>query len=245
MNIILFGYGKMGRMVEQYATARGHSILLKVDSSNMNNLAPEHVKGGDVVIDFSIPEAVLPHIEICFAANVPIVVGTTGWYAQLDQVKSACQTGKHTLLYASNFSIGVNIFFHINKMLAKIMNNYPSYDVQLEEIHHTEKKDSPSGTAITLAEGVITEVSRKIKWVNALIGNPTPPVPKSNELLIESHRIANVPGTHSIIYSSEIDNIELKHTAHSRAGFAMGAVVAAEWVKGKTGFFSIEQLFNF
>jgi len=149
------------------------------------------------------------------------------------------------LLYGSNFSIGVNIFFHLNKVLAKLMNNYPAYDVQVEEIHHTHKLDSPSGTAMTLAEGIIDEMDGKKEWVNELVGTPFEDKINTDQLLIESHRIENVPGTHTVVYGSEVDDIEIKHTAHSRAGFALGAVVAAEWVQNKRGFYSIADIFNF
>jgi 4-hydroxy-tetrahydrodipicolinate reductase len=163
----------------------------------------------------------------------------------LQEVKNKCEESNNTLLYASNFSIGVNVFFFVNKMLAKIMNRYPQYEVQVEEIHHTEKLDSPSGTAMTIAEGIISELNRKNEWTNELIGSGEELVPKPDQLLIESHRIEDVPGTHTVIYSSEVDDIEFKHKAHSRAGFALGAVMAAEWLEEKTGFFNITDMFDF
>src|SRR5690606_33763595 len=199
----------------------------------------------DVAIDFSRPEAVLDNIELCFEANVPIVVGTTGWYNELESVKNQCLDGNKTLLYGSNFSIGVNVFFYINELLARVMNPYKQYDVQVEEIHHTQKLDSPSGTAITIAEGIIKHQDAKSEWVNNLIGEGEEIIPKAQQLLIESHRIEDVPGTHTVLYSSEVDQIEFKHTAHSRAGFALGAVVAAEWLKDKTGFYQVTEMFNF
>src|SRR5690606_24582784 len=166
-------------------------------------------------------------------------------YDQLNEVKERCLAGNKTLLYGSNFSIGVNVFFHINKLLAAAMNPYKQYDVQVEEIHHTQKLDAPSGTAITIADGIIAHTDTKSEWVNNLVGEGEEVVPKNQQLLIESHRIDDVPGTHTVLYSSEVDQIEFKHTAHSRAGFALGAVVAAEWVAGKTGFYQVTEMFNF
>lgn len=245
MNIILLGYGKMGQLIERFAQKRGHQIHLIVDENNRKNITAADLEGADVAIDFSRPEAAVANIDLCFSANVPIVVGTTGWYDQLDAVKKKCLDGNKTLLYGSNFSIGVNVFFHINKLLAAAMNPYKQYDVQVEEIHHTHKLDAPSGTAITIAEGIIGQQDSKTGWINNLIGDGAEAVPKSNELLIESHRIDEVPGTHTVLYSSEVDQLEFKHTAHSRAGFALGAVVAAEWVQGRTGFYQVTEMFNF
>jgi len=187
----------------------------------------------------------LEHIYDAFEADVPIVVGTTGWYDELAAVEQKCRAGNNTLLYASNFSVGVNVFFYVNKVLAKLMNRYPQYDVQVEEIHHTQKLDAPSGTAITIAEGILDGLKRKNTWVNEVIGPQDDVIAKPNELLIESHRIEEVPGTHTVIYSSEVDELEFKHTAHSRAGFALGAILAAEWLHGKKGFYSIKDMFDF
>jgi 4-hydroxy-tetrahydrodipicolinate reductase len=187
----------------------------------------------------------LSNIEACFAAGVPIVVGTTGWYDQIPVIKQKCESGNKTLLYASNFSIGVNVFFHVNRVLARLMNRYPQYDVQVEEIHHTQKLDAPSGTAITIAEGILAGLDRKSGWVNEVVGQNEELIAKPNELLIESHRIDQVPGTHTVVYSSEVDELEFKHTAHNRAGFALGAIVAAEWLQGKQGFYSIADMFDF
>lgn len=245
MNIALLGYGKMGQLIERFAQKRGHHIHLIVDENNRENIVAADLDGADVAIDFSRPEAAVANIDLCFSANVPIVVGTTGWYDQLDAVKKRCLDGNKTLLYGSNFSIGVNVFFHINKLLAAAMNPYKQYDVQVEEIHHTQKLDAPSGTAITIAEGIIDHNDEKTGWINNLIGEGAEVVPKANELLIESHRIDEVPGTHTVLYSSEVDQLEFKHTAHSRAGFALGAVVAAEWVQGRTGFYQVTEMFNF
>lgn len=248
MNIALLGYGKMGKIIEKIATDRKHNIVLKIDQDNQHELTAENLKKADAVIEFTTPASVLSNIQHCFDAGVPIVVGTTGWYEHLAQVKQNCTETGSTLLYASNFSVGVNIFFHINRKLAKLMNNYPYYDVQVEEIHHTQKLDSPSGTAITIAEGIIDNLDRKKDWVNVLTaeGNDADDSSLKNEqVLIESFRIDSVPGTHTVIYDSEVDTIEFKHTAHNRNGFALGAVLAAEWVHNKKGFFSVQEMFNF
>lgn len=247
MKIALLGYGKMGRIIEKIAIDRKHEIVLKIDENNAHELTAENLKKVDVAIEFSIPDTVLGHIDACFKANVPIIVGTTGWYGHLQRIKDECVGGGHTLLYASNFSVGVNVFFHVNKILAKLMNNYPYYDVQVEEIHHTQKLDSPSGTAITIAEGIIENLEDKKEWVNELVdaGSSAQEVVKQDQVLIESLRVENVPGTHTVIYDSEVDTIEFKHTAHNRNGFALGAVLAAEWVQGKKGFYSVKDMFNF
>ncbi|MET4140617.1 4-hydroxy-tetrahydrodipicolinate reductase [Pedobacter sp. UYP1] len=244
MNIALIGYGKMGQIIERFAIERGHEVVLKVGIDNLADLTVSNLRKADVAIDFSTPDAAINNIYTCFDANVPIVVGTTGWYGQLQEIKDECLRRNNTLLYGSNFSIGVNLFFHINEVLAKVMNNYPVYEVQVEEIHHTQKLDSPSGTAMTLAEGIIENMDRKSEWVNELDGNPAIEVLKQEQVLIASQRIENIPGTHTVIYSSEVDEIELKHTAHSRAGFALGAVVAAEWLQNKQGFYNISDIFN-
>jgi len=245
MKIALLGYGKMGQIIERFALDRGHEIVLKITVDNKEDLTESNLRKADVAIDFSAPDAALDNIYACFMANLPIVVGTTGWYGQLQEVKNECLTSNNTLLYGSNFSIGVNIFFHLNKVLAKVMNNFPAYEVQVEEIHHTQKLDSPSGTAMTIAEGIIDNLDRKTEWVNELVGTPFEEVLKKEELLIESHRIESVPGTHTVVYSSEVDEIEFKHTAHSRSGFALGAIVAAEWLEHRQGFYNITDIFNF
>jgi len=248
MKIALLGYGKMGKMIEQIALERKHEIVLKIDHQNLHELTTENLQQADVAIEFSTPHTVLSNIQLCFDANVPIVIGATGWYEKLQEVKNECLNQNASLLYASNFSIGVNIFFHINKLLAKVMNRYPYYEVQVEEIHHTQKLDAPSGTAITIAEGIIENIPVKEAWVNVVSGqvdDTSPVVIKPGQLLIESHRIENVPGTHTVIYDSEVDSIEFKHTAHNRSGFALGAVLAAEWIKDRKGFFTAADLFNF
>ncbi len=245
MNIVLFGYGKMGRIIERFAISRGHRIGLVIDEHNRGEITPEALQGYDAAIDFSTPSAAVSNIDLCFAADLPVVVGTTGWYDELPAVKERCLAGNKTLMYGSNFSIGVNVFFHINRLLARAINPYKQYDVQVEEIHHTHKLDAPSGTAITIAEGILENNDSKSRWINTLIGEGEEMVPKKDELLIESHRIEEVPGTHTVLYSSEVDQIEFKHTAHSRAGFALGAVIAAEWLAGKKGFYAVTEMFDF
>lgn len=245
MKIALLGHGKMGHIIEQFATDRDHDTVLKIDAQNAGELTSENLNKADIAIDFSTPHTVLHHIKKCFEANVPIVVGTTGWYDHLLQIKNECEHNGHSLLYASNFSVSVNLFFAVNKILAKMMNRYPQYDIRIEEIHHTHKLDSPSGTAITMAEGIIEQMNRKKEWVNELVGTRPEISHHPDQLFIESYRLEEAPGTHTVIYSSEVDDIELKHTAHNRNGFALGAVLAAEWLQGKTGFFSVNDLFDF
>ena len=245
MKIVILGYGKMGQLIEKFSMKRGHDIFRIIDKEEREKITAADIAGADVAIDFSEPAAAIDNIHLCFNANVPIVVGTTGWYEQLQEIKTLCEQEQKTLLYGSNFSIGVNIFFHINKLLAKAMSPYQQYDAQVEEIHHIHKLDSPSGTAITIAEGILDNIQGKNKWINNLIGEAEEAIPKADELLIESHRIDEVPGTHTVLYSSEVDQIEFKHTAHSRAGFALGAVVAAEWLQNKQGFYQVTEMFDF
>ncbi|WP_285010775.1 4-hydroxy-tetrahydrodipicolinate reductase [Pedobacter faecalis] len=245
MKIALLGYGKMGQIIERFAVDRGHEIVLKITVDNKDDLTETNLRKADVAIDFSAPDAAIANIYACFDANLPVVVGTTGWYGQLQEVKNECLLRNNTLLYGSNFSIGVNLFFHMNKILAKLMNDYPAYDVQVEEIHHTQKLDAPSGTAMTIAEDIIANLDRKSEWVN-VVGDVLPEEGiKKEQMLIESLRIENVPGTHTVLYSSEVDDIEFKHTAHNRSGFALGAVVAAEWLEKRQGFYNITDIFNF
>jgi len=245
MRIVLLGYGKMGQLIERFAMKRGHEVVLIIDERNRDSITSEDLKDADLAIDFSTPNAALENISLCFESNLPLVVGTTGWYEHLDEVKETCLDADQTLLYGSNFSIGVNIFFHINKMLAKAINPYKQYDVQVEEIHHIHKLDAPSGTAITIAEGILDNIEEKKNWVNTVEGSGEEVIPKASELLIESLRIEEVPGTHTVLYSSEVDQIEFKHTAHSREGFALGAVIAAEWLLGKKGFYQVTEMFDF
>ncbi len=238
MKIALIGYGKMGKEIEQIALTRGHEISLKVDISNANTFTIEELKKADVAIEFSTPESAINNIYKCFDANVPVVVGTTGWLNKLEEVKQKCTGGDHALFYASNYSIGVNLFFKVNEYLAKLMNNYPDYNVTMEEIHHVHKLDAPSGTAISLANQIIDQIQHKEKWINDVTSS-------KNELSIISKRIDEVPGTHTVTYGSAVDEISITHIAHNRKGFALGAVIAAEWVKDKKGVFGMNDLMNF
>jgi 4-hydroxy-tetrahydrodipicolinate reductase len=238
MKIALLGYGKMGKEIELIANKRNHSTPLKISSKNANEVTAANLKNVDVAIEFSRPENAVSNILKCFEAGTPIVVGTTGWYEHFQMIEFECKKNNTSLLYATNFSIGVNLFFALNKYLSALMKNYSEYKTSIEETHHTQKLDSPSGTAITLAENIITNNSSYTSWVN----NPTE---NKNELPILSHRKENIPGTHVVKYSSEIDDLEIKHTAHNRTGFALGAVLAAEWIQNKKGIFTINDILNF
>lgn len=237
MNIALIGYGKMGKEIEQIALSRGHKIVLKVDINNAASFTTDELKKADAAIEFSTPETAVNNIYKCFEAGVPIIVGTTGWLNRLDEVKQKCTDQKQGLFYASNYSIGVNLFFKLNEYLAKLMNSYPDYNVTMEEIHHVHKLDSPSGTAISLANQVLERIDSKQKWVNTTTQN-------KNELGIISKRIDEVPGTHTVTYGSAVDEISITHLAHNRKGFALGAVIAAEWMKNKKGIFGMNDLMN-
>jgi 4-hydroxy-tetrahydrodipicolinate reductase len=231
MKIALLGYGKMGKVIERIALERGHEIVLKKDESNTY----DGLSTADVAIDFSVPTAAVSNISTCFNNNVPVVSGTTGWLEHFDEMVALCNEKQGGFISSSNFSLGVNIFFELNEYLAKIMSQFDSYKVTMEEIHHTQKLDAPSGTAISLAKGVI-ENSNYANW--------TLEDPKTNEIHIEAKRIGDVPGTHTVTYDSIVDSIELKHTAHNREGFALGAVIAAEWLAGKTGIYSMKDVLN-
>jgi len=238
MKIGLLGYGKMGKEIEQVALHRSHTVPLKIDESNRNVITEADIKACDVLIDFSTPHAVMGNIHFAVNAGVPLVVGTTGWHDSVNAVSELVTHLKGSLVYGSNFSVGVNIFFALNKYLAGIMNQQPDYNVSIHEIHHTQKLDAPSGTAITLGKDIIDTVHRKTQWVDHVSG-------KQDDLSITADRIENVPGTHIVNYSSDIDTIELKHVAHNRKGFALGAVLAAEWIANKKGFYEVKQMFNF
>ena len=238
MKIALVGYGKMGKMIEQIAIKRGHSIVSVIDK-NATKADWEALSKADVAIEFSKPDTAVENIKRCFSLNVPVVVGTTGWYDQQEEIKHLANSKQKAILAATNFSIGVNLFFHINKILAQAMENLPEYNVEIEETHHTQKLDAPSGTAITIAQGILAELSRKQKW--ALSDDAK----SDSDISIKAFRIDDVPGTHSVKYTSDIDDIEIKHTAHSRSGFAIGAVIAAEWLPGKQGYFSMSDLIGF
>jgi 4-hydroxy-tetrahydrodipicolinate reductase len=238
LKIALIGYGKMGKMIEQIALGRGHEVVCKL-SHESNAKEWKAISKADVAIEFTKPDSAIENIKKCFALNIPVVVGTTGWYEKLDEIKSICLRDKQALLTASNFSIGVNLFFHINKILAQAMENLPEYNVEIEEIHHTQKLDAPSGTAITIAQGILSEIRRKIDW--KLDTETT----SAADLSIKSIRTDDVPGAHSVKYSSSIDDIEIKHVAHNRSGFATGAVVAAEWLADKKGAFTMSDIIGF
>ena len=234
MNIALIGYGKMGKMIEAIAMERGHQVVLKIDIDNLDDFTSENLGKAQVAIEFTHPETAFTNVTRCIEFGIPVVSGSTGWFTRLEEVKNLCAQRNGSMLCTSNFSLGVNIFFEINRNLARIMNRFPDYAVNIEEIHHTQKLDAPSGTAITLAEGVIDEISRIGKWELDGTGNDTLP--------IRAIRTENVLGTHHVKYSSEIDNIEITHTAHSRKGFALGAVMAAEYIHDKKGIFSMKDL---
>jgi 4-hydroxy-tetrahydrodipicolinate reductase len=237
MKIILIGYGKMGKEIEQIALKRGHTITDKIDVTNTSKLNNELLSHADVAIEFTSPHSAIENIYKCFDANLPVVVGTTGWLEKINDVKEMCEHKNGTLFYASNFSVGVNIFFKLNSYLAEVMSKYADYDVTMEEIHHIHKLDAPSGTAITLAEGVLEKIKSKAQWVNQSSD-------KKNDLVITSKRENEVPGTHIINYQAEVDAIEIKHTAHSRKGFALGAVFAAEFIQSKKGIYGMNDLLN-
>jgi 4-hydroxy-tetrahydrodipicolinate reductase len=244
MKIALIGYGKMGKMIESIALDRNHEIVLVIDQNNTQDLTIENIKKADVAIEFSTPSSVLDNINIAIDAQVPIVVGTTGWYGHLQEIKNNCDENSATVMYGSNFSVGVNIFFQINQQVAKMMNNFSAeYDVAVEEIHHVHKLDSPSGTAITIAEDILSEFKQKTEWVDVKAEDPVTNHPPQH-LIVSSYREGEVPGTHSVIYDSDVDRIELKHEAHGRQGFALGAVLAAEWLKDKSGFFSVKEMYK-
>ena len=235
LKIALIGYGKMGKAIESIAIERGHEVVLKINSQNLSALNKENLQKADVAIEFTNPHSAVSNIFDCLNAGTPLICGSTGWLDHLPEIKKACEEKYGAFLYASNFSVGVNIFFEVNKKLAQLMARQVEYDVAIEEIHHTQKKDSPSGTAISLAEQVLQELSRKKKWVNQPSGD-------AEELVIMSKRIDPAPGTHSIKYSSAVDDIEIIHTAHSRGGFALGAVLAAEFIHDKKGIFNMQDV---
>lgn len=241
LNIALLGYGKMGKEIEQLAFLAGHQIILIIDNETDWDQKGKNLAKADVAIDFSMPKTAVSNIKKCFAANVPIVVGTTGWYKDFDHISSLCEQKNQSLFYAANYSLGVNIFSAINKKLAEIMNRFPDYDVCLSETHHTQKLDAPSGTAISLAEGILDQIERKETWKLIEKNQDT----EENVLSIKAYRIENVPGTHEITYESSVDEIKISHEAKSRKGFAKGALLAAEWLNNKKGVFSMNDFLAF
>jgi len=238
MRIALIGYGKMGQAIEKAALSRNHEIVLKIDLANGHELTKENLSRADVAIEFTGPSSAATNLLACAAAGLPVVCGSTGWLEELPRIRKVFEEKGISFLYASNFSIGVNIFFELNKKLAHLMAPHAEYGVSMLEIHHTQKKDAPSGTAITLAEQVLDAIPTLTKWVNE-------PTEKQSELEIRSERTDPAPGTHSVKYASPIDDIEIIHTAHSREGFAGGAVLAAEFIQGKKGVFTMKEVLGF
>ncbi|MBX2945011.1 MAG: 4-hydroxy-tetrahydrodipicolinate reductase [Cyclobacteriaceae bacterium] len=235
MKILLLGYGKMGKIIERIALERGHVIAGKITSSNRHEL---HSASADVAIEFSQPEAAFENVKFCIENNIPVACGTTGWMDRKQEIEKLTLQCNGSFFYASNFSVGVNIFFRLNQYLASMMRDQKEYAVHIDEIHHTAKMDAPSGTAITLAEGIMNHIPALKRWVKEKSTSP-------GELPISSFRIDDIPGTHLIKYSSPIDDIEIRHTAHSREGFAKGAVLVAEWLPGKKGVLSMDDFLQF
>lgn len=235
MNILLVGYGKMGKTIERVARERGHHIAGKIDIDNLGDLDTVQA---DAAIEFSHPDAAYHNVKKCIERSIPVVCGTTGWLARKAEIDTLTTQKAGAFFYASNYSLGVNMFFKLNEQLARMMNQFSAYDVRVDEVHHVEKKDAPSGTAITLAEGLIKNLDRKKKWVKVA---PT----GQDEIEIQSFRIDDVPGTHVVKYASAIDDIEIKHTAHTREGFALGAVMVAEWIRGRTGVLNMDDFLKF
>lgn len=238
MRIALIGYGKMGKMIEETAVQRGHAVVLKIDLNNAPDFNKENIAAADVAIEFTAPASAYDNVKKCIDFGVPVISGSTGWNQRMDELKSYCTVQGGAFLHASNFSIGVNIFFEINKRLAQLMAAQPDYDVSLKEIHHTQKLDKPSGTAVTLAEGILQHITRKNAWGIEKVDDPA-------QLLITSERIDPAPGTHHVTYASAVDDIEIIHTAHNRKGFASGAVLAAEFIHNKQGVFTMKDVLGF
>ena len=235
MKIALIGYGKMGKAIEEIALKRGHEIVLKIDEHNATDFNAENIGNAAVAIEFTGPGSAFGNVMKCLRFKIPVVCGSTGWLQHWPEVAALCGQQQGALVYASNFSVGVNIFFEVNKKLAALMEPHPDYKINLTEIHHAQKQDAPSGTAVSLAEQILEEVSRKTNWVNHHSDN-------YNELEIISERIDPAPGTHKVKYSSAVDDIEIIHTAHNRTGFATGAVLAAEFITGHTGIFGMKEV---
>jgi len=235
MKIALIGYGKMGKAIEEIAAQRGHEIVLKIDENNLPDFTKENINKADVAIEFTGPHTAFDNVKKTIGFNKPVVCGSTGWLEKFEEIKKFCTDNKGSFLYASNFSVGVNIFFELNKKLASLMAPHTDYEVNIIEIHHTQKKDAPSGTAITVAEQILENIPRKKNWVNQVSDNV-------DELEILSERTDPAPGTHKVKYSSAIDDIEIIHTAHSRKGFALGAVLGAEFICNKKGIFSMKEV---
>jgi len=246
MRIALLGYGKMGKAVEKIAIAKNHEIVYKVDLENSYDFMPLSLNNVDVAIDFSMPSAAAENIHKCFDAHVPIIVGTTGWYDSFNEIKIRCESEKQSMVYSTNFSIGVNLFFKLNKILAQMMMHFEDYDVYIDEVHHTQKKDYPSGTALTLSKSILDNYKRKKEIKGRLIFDPNQPLQsgKPHELIIDCYREGDVTGIHRVNYKSMIDSISIKHEANSRYGFAKGALLAAEWIIGKKGLYTMDDILN-
>lgn len=237
MKIALLGYGRMGQEIEKMALKRGHEIVLILDKIEDWENNGDRLAEAEVAIDFSTPDSIIDNIYNCFNAGVPLVTGTTGWQDEFEKIKQDCLDGEKTLFYAPNFSVGVNLFFELNKYLAGLMSKWSEYEISIEETHHIHKQDAPSGTAIVLANDIIRTSERKEKWVNEPVENP-------EELSIKSYRTENVPGTHQVKYESDDDSISIIHSAKSRRGFALGAIMAAEWLPGKKGYYEMKDLLS-
>ena len=238
MKIALIGYGKMGKAIEEIALQRRHEIIIRIDINNLHEFTEENLRQSDAAIEFTSPHTAFENVKKCIEFGVPVVCGSTGWTERIEEIKKLNEKKKGAFIYASNYSVGVNIFFEVNKKLASMMALQPAYEVQITEIHHTQKKDAPSGTAITMAEQILEKLQKKKRWVNHITDNV-------EELEILSERIDPAAGTHKIQYSSVIDDIEIIHTAHNRKGFALGAVLAAEFIRDKKGFFSMKDVLEF
>jgi len=235
MKIALIGYGKMGKAIEEVAIAKGHEIILKIDVQNNQEFTKENMIKADVAIEFTGPHSAFENVKKCIELGIPVVSGSTGWLDKWSEIEAACKANNGCVVYSSNYSIGVNLFFEVNKQLAKLMEPYLDYDVSMIELHHTEKKDAPSGTAISLGEQILANIGRKHNWVNSPSQNTT-------DLVITSERKDPAPGTHTVTYSSPIDTIEIIHTAHTRKGFASGALLAAEFANKKNGIFTMKEV---
>lgn len=235
MKIALIGYGKMGKAIEEIAVQRGHEVIMRIGTANRAEITKEHLRNADAAIEFTRPEAAKENVLDCLSAGVPVICGTTGWNDGLAAAKLKAVEHDTAFLWASNFSVGVNIFFEVNKLLASLMNTQSDYEITIEETHHTQKKDAPSGTAITLAEQILDNIERKKNWAKEETNAP-------DEFPIIAHRKDDIPGTHKITYHSPIDDIEIIHTAHNRQGFALGAVLAAEFIAGKQGIFEMKDV---
>lgn len=247
MKIALIGYGKMGKEIEKIALQNGHEVVLKIHADNLEEFNIDNLKKADVAIEFTTPHSVKSNIMKCADAGIPVVVGTTAWYHDFEEIASYVNAKSSALFYATNFSIGVNLFFKINEMVADLMKDF-SYQLSMDEIHHTQKLDAPSGTAITTAEHILKNYVSKNSWTNKIVTeqeNRLDTNSNNSELLIRSIRKDAVPGTHTVYYDSEVDTIEITHTAHNRIGFASGAVKAAEWIINKKGIFNMNDMLAF